>query len=435
MPKTDPHPPGLHSISVGSCRACSFFFGLSVKFGRPLQSITTQLERERHPMQFYDFKEFLRLSSVLNYNLSAAALNRYNILLFIIGEKKLALDDQADREHRLIVMEALSYLFNVYDQKRRRLGPMAVLHPLRAAALYSRSCEHINIVSLLSTLFHDILEDIDPLEFEKRRWREMEEQLSGLLENLHSDNEASLVERLHYLTRLDSETYYHYIGRLLEESRQAPDLIEVKLADRLDNTLDMRIDLQDPIDEVDFFETIFQILFVNTYSGYQPKAEHPQSAVLNGSKRLYQLFKNAVILSLIRQMVDIEGNRSAQVLFAALADASLLEAQRTMIHLLGYHHRDPTALRPLLTEAMEYCYNGRTDLVTELDTQWMLDGLFSTYFGHTSGQLRGQQLDRLYRNKPLMIEASIAFIVIFFSFLNDPRYYVKGISAAGITAG
>ena len=139
-------------------------------------------------MQFYDFKEFLRLSSVLNYNLSAASLNRHNVLLFIIGEKKLVPDEQMDREHRLIVMEALSYLFNVYNQKRRRLGPMAVLHPLRAAALYARSCEVVNIVSLLSALFHDILEDVDPLEFEKRRWREMEVQLSSLLEKLQSDN-------------------------------------------------------------------------------------------------------------------------------------------------------------------------------------------------------------------------------------------------------
>jgi hypothetical protein len=86
-------------------------------------------------------------------------------------------------------------------------------------------------------------------------------------------------------------------------------------------------------------------------------------------------------------------------------------------------------------EAMEYCYKGRTDLVTESNTHWILDGLFSTYFGHTSGQLRDQQLDRLYQDKPLMVEASIAFIVIFFSFLNDSRYYVKGISSSGITAG
>lgn len=386
-------------------------------------------------MPLYDFKEFLRLSSVLNYNLSATSLNRYNILLFIIGEKRLVPDDQShqtDREQRRIIMKALSYLFNVYSHKRRRLGPMAVLHPLRTAAHYARSHEVINLVSLLSALFHDILEDIDPLEFEKKRWHELEEQLYNLLAGLTDENEASLVERLQVLTRLKSETYYQYIGRLLEKSSQAPDLIEVKLADRLDNTLDMRIDLQDPIDDVDFFQTIFQILFVNNYPGYQPKTEHPPSAVLNGSKRLYQLFKNAIILSLVRQMVDIKDSPSATALFKALSDASLLEAQRTLLHLLGYHERDPAVQRSLLMEAMTYCYSGRTDMVTRSNTTWKLDGLFTSYFGQTTGVLREQQLARLYMDKALMIEASIAFIVIFFSFLNDAHYYVKGISPSGI---
>ncbi|MDZ7581025.1 MAG: hypothetical protein U5R30_10485 [Deltaproteobacteria bacterium] len=155
-------------------------------------------------MQFYDFKEFLRLSSVLNYNLSAAALNRYNILLFIIKKRTWPLTIRPTQSIRLIVMEALSYLFNVYDQKRRRLGPMAVLHPLRAAALYSRSCGVLDLVSYRHPL-HDILEDIDPLEFEKRRWREMEEQLSGLLENLHSDRNEPAGPTTSFLTRLDHE--------------------------------------------------------------------------------------------------------------------------------------------------------------------------------------------------------------------------------------
>ena len=387
-------------------------------------------------MSLYDFKEFLKLSSVLNYNLSATSLNRYNILLFIIGEKRFISnnrDDQTEREQRSIIMEALSYLFNVYSHKRRRLGPMAVLHPLRTAAHYARSHESIDLVSLLSALFHDILEDIDPLEFEKKRWRDLEEQLFNLLAGLSAGSEATLVDRLHFLTRLKSETYYQYIGRLLDKSSQAPDLIEVKLADRLDNTLDMRIDLQDPIDDVDFFETVFQILFVNNYPGYRPKTEHPPSAVLNGSKRLYQLFKNAIILSLVRQMVNINGNTSASALFKALSDASLLEAQRTLLHLLGYHQRDPAIQRTLLMEAMTYCYSGRTDMVTESNTTWKLDGLFTSYFGQSTGNLRDQQLARLYMDKGLMIEASIAFIVIFFSFLNDPHYYVKGISPSGIS--
>ena len=47
-------------------------------------------------------------------------------------------------------------------------------------------------------------------------------------------------------------------------------------------------------------------------------------------------------------------------------------------------------------------------------------------------KIRGQRLDVLYQNKPLMLEASIAFIVILLSFMNDPGFYVRGISQEGI---
>ena len=383
-------------------------------------------------MQVYDFKEFLKLSSVLNYNLSAASLSRYNVLLFIIGDKRLDDDEQLDREKKGIVMEALNYLFGAYSEKRRRLGPLAVLHPLRAAALFTRSRNDLHLVSLLLALFHDILEDIKPADFEMSRWRSMEEQMTGILDRLNAEDEAALIDNLGCLTRHDNETYYEYIGRLLTNAERWPDVVEIKLADRLDNTLDMRIELQDPLEGVDFFQVVFQVLFVNNYSGYRPKLEHPTSAVMNGARRLYQLFKNAVILSLIRQRQESCKHATCHILFEALADASLLEAQRTLLHLLGYHLKDLADQRKLLLETMEYCYSGRTELVTEPDVSWMLDGLFSTYFGRTSSTQRNQQLDQLYRNKPLMVEASLAFIVIFFSFLNDPDYYVKGVRTSGI---
>lgn len=383
-------------------------------------------------MHIYDFEEFLKLSSVLNYNLSAASLNRYNVLLFIIGEKKLDPDDKVAREKKRIVMEALDYLFRAYSQKRRRLGPLAVLHPLRSAALFTRTSDALNLVSLLTSLFHDILEDINPVDFEVQQWKEMEEQLCSLLGRLSLEDETTLEQWLQYVTRLDTETYYQYIGRLLENSKQSPELVQIKLADRLDNTLDMRIELEDPLGGIDFFQNIFQLLFVNNYPGYHPGNEHPPSSALNGARRLYQLFKNAVLLSMIRQMVDIAGIPASRTLFEALSDASLLEAQRILIHLLGYHYQDLAGQRSLLLEAMQYCYDGRTDLVTDPDSKWMLDGLFSSYFGTTSKKTRNQQLDRLYQDKPLMIEVSIAFIVIFLSFLNDPEYYVKGISTAGV---
>jgi len=383
-------------------------------------------------MPLFDLNEFFKLSSALNYNLSAASLNRYNVLMYIIGDKRLDADEKKDREQKGILMEALGYLFNVYSQKRRRLGPMAVLHPLRAAALFTRSLDSINMVDLLTLLFHDVLEDINPADYKVQEWKSMEDQLYRLLERMEIEDESRLVTRLMSLTRVENESYYQYIGRLLDNTQNFPEIVQVKLADRLDNTLDMRIDLEDPLARIDFFETVFQIMFVNNYPGYKPKMEHAPATAMNGARRLYQLFKNAVLLSLIRQHVPAAGRREVRNLFDALSEAGLKEAQRTLIHLISYHVKDLHTQRSLVLEAMQYCYSGRSDLVTMPDGSQLLDGLFSTYFGNKVKKNRRQQLDILYQNKPLMLEASVAFLVIFLSFLNDDTFYIRGISAEGI---
>ena len=383
-------------------------------------------------MPLFDLTEFFKLSSALNYNLSAASLNRYNVLMYIIGDKRLDGDEKKDREQKSILMEALGYLFNVYSQKRRRLGPMAVLHPLRAAALFTRSLDSVNMVDLLTLLFHDVLEDIKPADYNIQEWKSMESQLYRLLERMENEDESRLETRLMSLTRVENESYYQYIGRLLDNTQNFPEIVQVKLADRLDNTLDMRIDLEDPLARIDFFETVFQIMFVNNYPGYKPKMEHAPATAMNGARRLYQLFKNAVLLSLIRQHVPAASRREVSKLFDALSEAGLKEAQRTLIHLISYHVKDLHTLRSLVLEAMQYCYSGRSDLVTMPDGSQLLDGLFSTYFGNKAKKTRHQQLDILYQNKPLMLEASVAFLVIFLSFLNDETFYIRGISAEGI---
>jgi hypothetical protein len=234
-------------------------------------------------------------------------------------------------------MEALGYLFSAYQQKRRRLGPMAVLHPLRATALFARNQDRLNMVSLLSILFHDILEDINSNDFDTQQWLDMENRLYSLLEHMNAEDESKLLDNILSLTRIKTESYYQYIGRLLEDANHSPQLVHVKLADRLDNTLDMRIDLEDPLAGIDFFKNIFQLMFVNNYCGYIPANDHPPSSALNGARRLHQLFKNTVLLSLIRQQTSIGNERALRILFEAVCDASLQEAQRTLIHLIGYH--------------------------------------------------------------------------------------------------
>ncbi len=385
-------------------------------------------------MPLFDLTEFFKLSSALNYNLSAASLNRYTVLMYIIGNKRLGANEKSDREQKGILMEALGYLFSAYSQKRRRLGPMAVLHPLRSAAIFTRFLDDLSLVNLLTLLFHDILEDVNPGQFDVQEWKTMEDQLYSLMQRMDPADEAKLMRNLLCLTRVERESYYQYIGRLLDNAQNSPELVAVKLADRLDNTLDMRIDLEDALAGIDFFETIFQILFVTNYPGYQPRMEHAPTTAINGARRLYQLFKNAVLLSLIRQHTPPAGQRAVKILFDAVSEASLKEAQRTLIHLISYHVKDLQAQRNLLLEAMQYCYSGRSDLVTKPDGSQLLDGLFSTYFRHKSGKVRNKHLDILYQNKPLMLEASVAFIVIFLSFLNDENYFIKGISAKGIRA-
>jgi len=349
----------------------------------------------------------------------------------MIGSRPLHLDETVSKRHKGILMNALNYLFDAYSQKRRRLGPMAVLHPLRATALFARAVEAPNLISLLSTLFHDILEDIRPRDFKRQKWREMEFEMYDLFDRLSSGEEEQLLHRLLAITRRDSESYYQYIGRMLESVDTAPDLVKIKLADRLDNTLDMRIDLRDPLDSVDFFKNLFQVLFVNTYRGYEPEYDQSAPESLNGARRLYQLFKNTVLLSMIRHQ-HLSADPGREMLFVALAEASLKEAQRTLMRTTGYHYRDLKGQRKLLLEAMDYCYSGKTDRATKPTHNQLLDGLFSEYFASSSGKVRREKLDLLYQDKPLMIQASTAFIVIFLSFMNDPDYYVHGISSRGV---
>ena len=208
--------------------------------------------------------------------------------------------------------------------------------------------------------------------------------------------------------------------------------MRVKLADRLDNTLDMRIDLVDPLEGVDFFETVFQMLFTTTYQGYKPELPHISVEALNGAQRLYQLFKNIVLMSLVRQKQMAKNDEIAHIIFNNLAKASMKEAQRIALHIFGYHETTVATTRELMLDTMKYVQEGGIDRVTSPSRQHHLDGLFMSRFDDPSKENLQKKLDIFYQDKKLMIEASVAFIVIFLSFMNSPDYFVQGISEEGV---
>ena len=193
------------------------------------------------------------------------------------------------------------YLGKIYGKKKRDLGPFSVLHPLRATALLSHASKEVNLLDVITCLLHDHFEDFKPAKFKDPNWIKLDQMFQSFLREISKSRQKRLMEHLKWLTKEPSETYNHYIGHLLDQARNAPEVVRVKLADRLDNTFDMRIDLQDPLKGVDFFEIVFQTVYTNIYKGYRPERLHQTTLVLNGAQRLYQLFKNIVLMSLIRQ--------------------------------------------------------------------------------------------------------------------------------------
>jgi hypothetical protein len=328
-------------------------------------------------------------------------------------------------------MRVLQYLVNAYGPRRRRLGPLAVLHPLAAAALLARASERVSLLGLLTCLLHDKNEDLTREKLGEECWNRVETDFRGLLGEIDPAGKWYLMERLDWLTRRPEESYFQYIGRMLDHVPSTPSVFRVKLADRLSNVMDMVVDIADPMSGVDFFDVIFQGLYVNSFKGHKSSTEHPYNP-MKGSERLYQLFKAAVIMSLYRQRrIDTE-DATTRILFDSLARAGMKEAQRIVLHLFRYHLSDVKEQRDLLMDVLDYSQKGYLDKATLPNPKLRLDGLFLTRFDDSDRNVRKQKLDQLYDDKPLMLEAAMAFVVINQNFLCDPEYFVRGITEEGV---
>lgn len=381
-------------------------------------------------MSLHELNDFFVLSAKLRYQLDIGEDGRANILALILGGARPPTADQ-----RLLI-GIIDYLCQAYKPRIRRLGTPSVLHPLRSAALLAQASTPPTMLDLLTALLHDKFEDITPKRFAPEEWQSLEGEFASIVGGLDGNLRWFLMERLTWLTRAgDEETYNAYIGKLLARTRATPELMRAKLADRLDNTLDLRVAVTDPIEGVDFFRTLFEILFVNSYRGYHPAEEHPARGAYDGAQRLYQLFKNAIMLSLVRQAGEVTRDEVTRKLFDALAQASMKEAERIALHLFGYHLAELKTERVLLQETMEYAQRGGLDKATSRGLGGRLDGLFASLFEAANTDARKRILSELYSDKPRMLEAALAFVVIFLSFLDDPEYFVHNVTEQGILTG
>jgi hypothetical protein len=364
----------------------------------------------------------LTLSATINWHLSARKIDLRALLRVILGSAKVA--DQAP------LLEALHYLQQAYGDRRRKNGPAAVLHCLRVAAMLARVMPAPTTLDLLGALLHDKEEDLTREELGEADFDRLQAEFHRVLEKIDSDHRWFLGERIALLWRQSSQSYYEYLGVVLSKVPTMPDLLRCKLADRLDNTMDIAVQ-RTPTEQNVFFELAFGMLFLPGYGPVQADGvvvPDVDACVL----LLSQLFKNVVLMSMLREQHLDRLDDTTGRLFRALAATSSEQAQWAVAALLSSPALDWKARRDLLREMMDYCATGGMAAIHTKDKGGVLDGSFLEHFAHPDDRVRKKQIQTLYADQPLFIRLLVLYIGMFTSFLADPSYYLRGIDRSGL---
>ena len=364
----------------------------------------------------------LTLSATINWHLSARKIDLRTLLRVILGPAKVA--DQAP------LLEALNYLQQAYGDRRRKNGPAAVLHCLRVAAMLARVMPAPTTLDLLGAFLHDKEEDLTREELGDAEWDRLQAEFAHVLEKIDSNHRWFLGERIALLRRQSTQNYYDYLGVVLSKVRTMPDLLRCKLADRLDNTMDIAVQ-RTPTEHDDFFELAFGMLFL---PGYRPAPNvdavvpDVEACVLLVS----QLFKNVVLMSMLREQRLDRLDETTTRLFRALAASSSEQAQWAVAALLSSPALGGQERRALLREMMDYCAAGGMAAIHSKEKGGLLDGSFLEHFADPDDKIRKKQIESVYEDQPLFIRLLVLYIGMFTSFLADSQYYLHGIDRTGL---
>jgi hypothetical protein len=373
-----------------------------------------------------DLGEFRRLSAALSYMLTAATGSAQRLLDMILGDRRLP---PADEEE---LLELIDYVMSAWTGLRRRLGPPAALHPLRAAALMIKALPEVRKIDVAVVLLHDKLEDINPEMRSGADWAGLEERFARLRSRFCPAGEG-LDQHLRALSRFDrQESYCAYLGRLIEAGLAHPEITRAKLADRLDNTLDFSIEFRDPLDNVDFFEQVFECLFVRGWTAPFTGGARGAASPMDLTWRLYSLYKNVVLLSLLRKARAAQGDEATATLMAGVIDASHKEARRISVELITGHAGIVTGGRDLLRDVMDYCRSGAAFRVTSSRSAQSLDGLLVDTFDTPIPEVRLERLKTFAGDVTTLFKGAVTFLAIFSAFKTDETYFVEGIAPDGV---
>jgi hypothetical protein len=378
------------------------------------------LTHERH-LEVVTPKTFLDLSADIAYRLTATAFDPMALLdILYPGSPTLPFNE-------LLLVRAIDAIHEGYGEDHRRLGPLAVVHPLRTATLLSRIAKNPSLLEMLLAILHDQGEDLTAERIGNERFDAMSAKLRYLQDDLGSKSSQDVDRGVSLLTRVDDQSYCAYLAQLIEVSTDTPCLMRVKMADRLDNTLDIGT-RPHGIPGQGTYGLIFNTLFLPQYQGLQVPPRYVRLSEAEGVQVLANLFKNTLFLSLVRsERCDTTGTTGQ--LCDALIRASIRIAQFLVQD--AFTSTSAVEQRAAMQEVRDYCCHGGLEAVRE-GGDHPLDGLFLDRYGEKDG--RKGRLQQMFANRDLLLRVSLMFLAIFASFLNDTEYHIKGIGQAGVWA-
>jgi len=368
-------------------------------------------------------EEFLILSAEISYQLTPTKPNFPALTHLILGPAKIP--------ETTPITEALECLHIAYGRRLRKLGPLQLIHPLRTTAILARSMTEPTTLDILGALFHDKEEDLTQDKLTDAEWTKFSHRFKSLLEKIDGDHQWYLGERISLLCRQPGTSYNEYIGHILDHSAKMPDLLHVKFADRLDNTFDTHLQ-NSGVNQLNFYRNLFDILFVPGFKGVVVDDFHFLPGEKDSVLLLSQLFKNIIFLSLTRSDRCDRLDKTATMLFDAVAIAGIREAQWILLEIFASYVTDLKDQWKIVAETLEYTHLGGAQQITLKTNGNILDGIVSEYFGILSDDERKAKLALLFHDKNKLARVILAFIVVFSSFLNDPQYRLEGVERTGI---
>jgi len=365
-------------------------------------------------------ERFLEMSADISYRLSGRAFDPRTLLDLILEDAVACPCSES------ILIHAIAVVVAGYGDSRRRMGPLAAIHPLRVAAILSRVTRDPTVMDLLAALLHDRDEDLTRDEIGEERWTEMQAKMSALVQNLDERHCWYLGERLDILTLREGQDYCQYLANLMGHAGRMPDLIRVKLADRLDNTLDVGVS-HHGIPSMGVFGTVFDLLFLPDFQGIPAPDSYVPITEEEGVQMLANLFKNSAFLSLLRsEHCQMEG--TTRRLYNTLVRASTRIAQYLVQDTFATAV-DIDEQRAITQKVLDYCRSGGLTAVRP-GKDHSLDGMFLEIYGSKKG--RRDRLKALFADKSHLGAVALVFVAVFSNFLANPAYTIQGISATGV---